>query len=335
MPKSYHHLTRIQRCQIDILLKRGDSKVKIAKALNVHPSTICREIKKNSAKKRDTSQRVYKFEDAHKKSMRKRREASARPSKMTQEIKNIIKQKINLQWSPEQISGWLKLNNIIMLSHETIYKMIYIDKRKGGILYKNLRRRGKKYQKRESRYRHRAISNRVGIEHRPEIVGLKERVGDWEIDTIVGKGHIGAVVTMVDRASKLTKMHFVPRKTAENVSNALIFKLLEIDKYVLTITADNGGEFARHEEVSKKLNADFYFSKPYHAWERGLNEHTNGLIRQYIPKYTHITNISQEKINEIEDLLNNRPRKVLNYLTPLEAFEKLTKIHDEKIALHS
>lgn len=335
MPKSYHHLTRIQRCQIDTLLKRGVSKVEIAKTLNVSPSTICREIKKNSAKKRDSSQIIYKFEDAHKKSMRKRREASARPSKMTLEIKNIIKQKVNLQWSPEQISGWLKLNNIIMLSHETIYKMIYKDKRKGGILYKNLRRRGKKYQKRESRYRHRAISNRVGIENRPEIVGLKERVGDWEIDTIVGKGHIGAVVTMVDRASKLTKMHFVPRKTSENVSNALIFKLLEIDKYVLTITADNGGEFARHEEVSKKLNADFYFSKPYHAWERGLNEHTNGLIRQYIPKNTHIINISQEKINEIEDLLNNRPRKVLNYLTPLEAFEKLTKIHDEKIALQS
>ena len=334
MPKSYHHLTRDQRCQIDILLKRGDSKVKIAKILGVHPSTICREIKKNSAKKRETAQMLYKFEDAHKKASRKRREASARPSKMTAQTKSIIIEKINLQWSPDQISGWLRINNIIMLSHETIYKMIYKDKRKCGALYKNLRRRGKKYQKRGSRYKHRAIPNRVGIEHRPEIVGLKKRVGDWELDTIVGKGHIGAVVTMVDRASKLTKMHFVPRKTSENVSNALIFKLLGISEYVLTMTADNGGEFSKHEEVSRKLNADFYFSRPYHAWERGLNEHTNGLIRQYIPKNTHITNMSQEEINEIEDLLNNRPRKVLNYLTPLEAFEKLTK-NDEKIALQS
>ena len=323
MPQGYHHLTRDQRCQIDILLKRGDSKKRISEILDVHPSTICREIKKNSAKKRETLQVIYKFEDAHRKALRKRREASSRPSKMTTEIKNIIKQKINLQWSPEQISGWLKINNIIMLSHETIYKMIYNDKRKGGILYKNLRRLGKKYQKRSSRYKHRAISNRVGIEHRPKIVDLKERVGDWEIDTIVGKGHIGAIVTMVDRASKLTKMYFVPRKTSENVANALICKLLTINKHVITITADNGGEFSRHEEVSKKLNADFYFAKPYHAWERGLNEHTNGLIRQYIPKNTQITNFSQERINEIEDLLNNRPRKVLDYLTPVEAFKKL------------
>jgi IS30 family transposase len=323
MPKSYHHLTRDQRCQIDILLKRGDSKVQIAKILGVHPSTICREIKKNSAKKRDTHQRVYKFEDAHGKALRKRREASLRPSKMTVETRNIIKEKINLQWSPEQISGWLKLNNIISLSHETIYKMIYKDRRKGGILYKNLRRSGKKYQKRGSRNKHRAITNRVGIEHRPKIVELKQRVGDWEVDTIVGKGHVGAVVTMVDRTSKLTKMFAIPRKTSENVANALIHKLLTINEHVITITADNGGEFAKHEEVSKALNADFYFARPYHSWERGLNEHTNGLIRQYIPKNIPIASFCQKKIDEIEDLLNNRPRKVLNYLTPLEAFKKL------------
>lgn len=270
MPKSYHHLTRDQRCQIYILLKRGDSKVRIAKILCVHPSTICREIKRNSAKKRETNQIIYKFEDAQRKALRKRREASCRPSKMTEETKNIIKQKIHLQWSPEQISGWLRINNIILLSHETIYKMIYKDKRKGGMLYKNLRRAGKKYQKRGSRYKHRAIPNRVDIDHRPKIVELKERLGDWEIDTIVGKGHVGAVVTMVDRASKLTKMYFVPRKTSENVANALICKLLEIKDYVITITADNGGEFAKHEEVSRQLHADFYFAKPFMLGKEGL-----------------------------------------------------------------
>jgi IS30 family transposase len=329
MPNGYHHLTRDQRCQIDILLKRGDSKAVIAKTLGIHPSTISREIKKNSAVKQTTKIQEYRYEDAHRKALRRRREVSSRPSKMTTEIKNIIKDKLSFQWSPDQISGWLKLNNIVKVSHETIYKMIYKDKCKGGVLYQNLRRYGRKYHKRMSRKKHCGIPNRVDIDQRPSIVELKQRVGDWEVDTIIGKGQIGAVVTMVDRASKLTKMYYVSNKTSQNVVDAMTCKLLSIKEHVITITADNGGEFSKHEEVSKKLNADFYFAKPYHAWERGLNEHTNGLIRQYIPKNIPIINFTQEKINEIEDLLNNRPRKVLNYLTPIEAYKKLT-INDEK-----
>ncbi len=326
MPKGYHHLTRDQRCQIDILMKRGDSQALIAVTLRVHPSTISRELKRNSARRIKTQQFEYQYAEAHKKSLRKRRNASCRPNKMTTETKNIIKDKLYLQWSPDQISGWLLRKDIIKISHETIYKMIWKDKRQGGNLYKNLRHHRKKYQKRgSSKSKNCCIPRRVDIDQRPKIVELKQRIGDWEVDTVVGKGHNGAIVTMVERSSKLTKLCLVPKKTSQNVADALICKLLSINDYVITITADNGGEFAKHEEVSKQLKADFYFSKPYHAWERGLNEHTNGLIRQYIPKSAHITEFTQAQVNEIEELLNNRPRKVLNYLTPIEAFKKVSE----------
>lgn len=335
MPKGYQHLTRDQRCQIDTLKKRGDSQALIALALGVSPSTISREIKRNSAKRTKTQNLEYQYAEAHKKSQRKRRKASCRPSKMEAEIKKLIKDKLHLQWSPEQISGWLNCKHIIKISHETIYKMVWKDKRKGGNLYKNLRHHRKKYQKRgSSKSKNCCIPRRVDIDLRPKIVELKQRVGDWEVDTVVGKGHNGAIVTMVDRASKLTKLCLVPKKTSQNVADAMVCKLLSITDFVITITADNGGEFAKHEEVSRKLDAEFYFSKPYHAWERGLNEHTNGLIRQYIPKGVHMTEFTEIQINKIEDLLNNRPRKVLNFLTPIEAFKKLSKQAIE-IALHS
>jgi IS30 family transposase len=335
MPKGYHHLTRDQRCQIDVLKKRGESQRLIAASLGKHPSTISRELKRNSAKRMKNQKIEYQYAEAHHKSLRKRRKASCRPNKMTTEIKNIIKNKLFLQWSPEQISGWLYRHNIIKISHETIYKMVWRDKRKGGNLYKNLRHHRKNYQKRgSSKSKNCCIPRRVDIDLRPKIVEQKKRVGDWEADTIVGKGHNGAVVTMVDRASKLTKLYLVEKKTSQNVANAMISKLLSISDYVFTITADNGGEFAKHEEVSRHLDANFYFAKPYHAWERGLNEHTNGLIRQYIPKKCHITDFTQEQVTQIEDLLNNRPRKVLNYLTPIEAFEKLMN-NQRLIALQS
>lgn len=327
MPKGYHHLTRTQRCQIHTLKERGDSQASIARALNVDPSSISRELKRNSARRIKTQQIEYQFDEAHKKSQRRRREASCRPSKLTSEAKDIIKRKLGLQWSPDQISGWLRENNHpLQVSHETIYKMIWKDKGKGGKLYENLRHHRKKYQKRgASKSKNCCIPRRIDIDNRPKIVELKQRVGDWEVDTVVGKGHNGAIVTMVDRASKLTKLHLIPRKTSQNVADAMIYKLFSINKLVITITADNGGEFAKHEEVSKKLSADFYFSKPYHAWERGLNEHTNGLIRQYIPKGVCLTTITQAQIKGIENLLNNRPRKVLKYQTPIEAFKRLSK----------
>lgn len=336
MSKHYHHLTRDQRCQIAVLIKRGESQASIARSLGKDPSTICREIKRNSIQRKGCAHSEYIPQEAQRKSLRKRRKASQRPNKLISETKQAIIDKLQLQWSPEQIAGWLKRHQYpVTVSHETIYKMIWRDKRKGGNLYKHLRRYRKKYHKRGSPKAGRScIPNRVDIEERPEIVELKERLGDWEIDTIVGKGHQGAVVTMVDRASRLTKLYHVPRKTASNVAEGLISKLSPLKDFTLTVTADNGGEFAKHESVSAILETSFYFSKPYHSWERALNEHTNGLLRQYLPKDMALKDLAQDRIDEIENLLNNRPRKVLNYETPLEVFERLSQ-GSMKIALQN
>lgn len=330
MAESYHHLTYEQRCQLETLKKRGDSPSSIAKELGFHPSTIYRELARNKGKK------GYRFKQAHRKATERRKKASHECSKMTPEMISLIESKLNLQWSPEQISGWLKKNdNLENISHERIYQHVWADKKSGGVLYKQLRHSGKKYNKRSSGKAGRGcIPNRTDINERPEIVEQKCRLGDWEIDTIIGKGHKGAIVSMVDRASKLTKLIVVSKKTAHDVSEALVKKLAPIQEFVLTLTADNGKEFAYHEQVACRLETDFFFAKPYHSWERGLNEHTNGLVRQYFPKSTAFDEVTQEQIEEVEILLNNRPRKVLEYSTPIEVFERLSQ-RSMAIALHT
>jgi len=318
MPKGYHHLTYIQRSQIVILKDRGDSLNKIAKALNVHHTTISREIKRNSGEE------GYNYQQAEAKAIANR--PSHPKKKMTPQLIELLEEKLKLQWSPVQISGWLKVKGKGLASHETIYKYIWQDKREGGLLYKELRHNGKKYNKRSKGSTGRGcIIGRVDIDQRPPIVAEKTRLGDWELDTIIGARGEDAIVSIVERASKLTQLVKVGRKTAQEVSQALIASLEPMKAFVNTLTADNGVEFAYHQKVSRRLRAEFYFAKPYHSWERGLNEHTNGLIRQYFPKKTHFSDISTEDIKRVELLLNNRPRKVLNFETPIERFEKLSK----------
>lgn len=318
MPKGYHHLTYDKRCQIYTLKQRGDSAATIAKTLDVDPSTISRELKRNSGK------RGYRYQQAHEKSKERRLETPHPNQKMNLELTAIIEEKLKLQWSPVQISGWLKREKKF-ISHETIYKYIWKDKKIGGSLYKELRHQGKKYNKRGKATAGRGcIPNRVDIDSRPSIVEEKTRLGDWELDTIIGTGQSGAIVSIVERASKLTMLVKVFSKTAEEVERALIARLLPIKEFVYTLTADNGKEFANHQRVSTVLGASFYFARPYHSWERGLNEHTNGLVRQYFPKTKRFDELSEEDIENVELLLNNRPRKVLNFETPLEAFSRLS-----------
>lgn len=318
MAKSYRHLTYDQRCQIFALKESGSFSSEIAKVIGVHRTTIFRELKRNS----DTS--GYHYQKAQEISLSRR----SRPhnKKMFPTMIMIIEEKLLMDWSPEQISGWLKKNENISISHETIYKHIWQDKAKGGTLYKHLRHKGKKYNKRSGGSAGRGcIYNRVDIKERPAIVENKVRLGDWELDTIVGAKHKGAIVSMVDRTAKLTKLVKVNNKTAAEVRDALIKKLRPIRKFVFTLTSDNGKEFAYHQAVSRDIKADFFFATPYHSWERGLNEHTNGLVRQYFPKSTSFGDISEEDIERVEELLNNRPRKSLGYETPIEAFRRLSK----------
>jgi transposase, IS30 family len=318
MAKGYHHLTYSQRCQISILKEREESQSEIARMLGVHRSTICRELTRNRRS------RTYEHDLAEKTAQDRRRTPPSKQNKFTK-LFSLIEEKLNLQWSPVQISGRLKEKGLGAISPETIYKYIRIDKKKGGTLYKNLRHQGKKYNKKGKGTSGRGcIPGRIDIKERPAIVEEKKRVGDWELDTIIGANHNGVIVSMVDRATKYTRLMKVFYKTAEEVGKAIIQALSPISEFVHTLTADNGKEFAYHQMIGKELGATVYFATPYHSWERGLNEHTNGLVRQYFPKGMRFDEITEEEIKAVEAALNSRPRKILLFETPVEAFERLT-----------
>jgi transposase, IS30 family len=320
MPKGYHHLTHSQRCQIYALNKSGLSQAKIAKIVGVSQATVSRELARNRGLK------GYRHKQAHEKALARRRKASSVPRKMTRELIAIIERLLReAQLSPEQISGRLDLELNIKISDERIYQHIWRDKRNGGDLYKNLRHSGKKYNKRSGKLAGRGlIPNRVGIEHRPDEVAAKIRVGDFEGDTIAGANHRGAIVSLVDRKTKYVFLRLIQSTKADITTKAIIDALKPIKEHVYTITTDNGKEFADHATVAKVLDLQYFFANPYHSWERGLNENTNGLVRQYFPKGTDFTKLTTEQVLAVEIKLNNRPRKTLGYKTPREEFLHLT-----------
>ena len=311
----YKQLTLEKRYQISALIKAGLNQKSIARELGVHPSTISREFRRNS-----DAIRGYNAEFAQIKSTKIERSKKKRFS-LTKPIEKYIRAKLKLDWSPEQISGRMRKDTGISVVHETIYRYIYTNKKNGGKLYKYLRHKNKKYHCRSNDYMRRGtIIDRVMIDKRPKIVEKKNRIGDLEIDTVVGKDHKGFLVTVVDRKSKFVIIKNVPTKEASVVTEALIEMIYPIKGITKTITSDNGKEFAYHKQISAALETDFYFANPYHSWERGLNEHTNGLIRQYLPKKSEFLNVSKDEINMIQNRLNHRPRKILNYKTPYEVF---------------
>ena len=302
-----------KRYQIEALIKEGLSYRAIAKNLEVSHSTISREIRRNSL---DDGE--YRAEQAVI-STRYRYQRKKKNRRLTKAHIHYIRQHLKQGWSPEQISGRMVKDGFSSISHETIYQYIY--RRGNETLHQYLRHKNKKYTKRSAAKRSRGqIKDKRSIEERPEIVDKKIRVGDWEIDTVIGKDHIGALVTIVDRHSKLTLIKKVPSKHAHEVTKATLELLRPIKQHTLTITSDNGKEFAYHKEISKALETEFYFAHPYRSCERGLNEHTNGLIREYIPKGTYFSDIDDRFIVEIQNHLNNRPRKALEYKTPAEVF---------------
>lgn len=278
--------------------------------MGVSQSTVSRELKRN------TGDRGYRYKQAQERTTLRRKEAS-KATKMTEVLIAKIESKLCIEWSPEQISGWLLQEQNELISHESIYLHVWSNKQSGGDLYTYLRRQGKKYDKRRNGKSTRGqIKNRVSIDDRPRVVDDKSRVGDWEIDTVIGKGHSGALVTIVERATSFTVSKQVEGKTAAAVTLATIALLKPLKGVVRTITADNGKEFAYHEKISKELEAEFYFAHPYSSWERGLNENTNGLLRQYFPKSTDFKKVTQAEVRRAVKRLNTRPRKSLDFKTP-------------------
>jgi len=311
---SYTQLTRDQRYQIYVLIKAAHNQSEIAAIMGCHKSTISRELRRNRG------ERGYYPNQADLLAQRRQRHSHGPriPAQTWQQIELLLRQ----QWSPEQITGRLKLERQRSVSHERIYLYIYADKRRGGSLHRHLRSQ-KKQRKRYGGYIRRGqIPNRTSIEQRPQIVASKRRFGDWEADTIIGARHQGGILSLVERKSKLTRLHKLQSKRAGEVKDTSVALLAPLADRVHTITVDNGKEFCQHEQITAALQAAIYFAHPYASWERGLNENTNGLVRQYFPKKHDFARITNAQVERVEDLLNDRPRKTLGYRTPNEVFFK-------------
>ena len=311
--RTYTQLAQEQRYQIYALLKMGHNQTEIAKEIGAHKSTISRELSRNRG------QRSYRPKQAHQMALNRRKKAQPR---IQAESWALIESKLREDWSPEQISSWLKQNKDIQVSHERIYLHILENQRAGGDLYKHLRCQKKRRKRYGSYDRRGKLPNRRSIEERPEIVDQRQRFGDWEVDTILGKGRRQAIVTLTERKSRFALLRKVERRKAELVCDAMIDLLQPVSDCSHTITADNGKEFAEHKRIAHQLEIDFFFAHPYAAWERGSNENMNGLIRQYFPKGCDFTTITDEEIEFVMSRLNNRPRKCLGFKTPFEVFYK-------------
>jgi len=311
---NYKQLAREQRYQIYALKRAGQNQTQIALVLGCHKSTISRELQRNRGQK---SYRPYQADE-----LAYDRQCAAYRSRIAWETWQLVERLLRQDWSPEQIAGRLKLEKRPTVSHECIYLYIYADKRRRGTLHQHLRSQ-KKQRKRYSGYIRRGqIPNRISIDKRPKIVASKGRYGDWEADTIVGARHKGGILSAVERKSKLTRLRKLATKAAAEMKDNTIELLAPLAAKVHTITVDNGKEFCEHQLIATGLQARIYFAHPYASWERGLNENTNGLVRQYFPKKFDFAKFSAKDLQQVEDRLNNRPRKTLGYRTPNEVFFK-------------
>ena len=312
---TYTQLAQEQRYQIYALLKMEHTQPEIAANLGVHKSTVSREVRRNRG------MRGYRPKQAHEKALERRKQKAEQ--RITSETWAFVEDKLRLDWSPEQISGWFKENAKASVSHEWIYQYVYADKRAGGNLHTHLRCQKKRRKRYGGRDRRGKIPNRTSIEQRPAAVEQRERVGDWEADTIIGKGRRHAIVTLVDRKTRFTLLERIERCTAAATEEAIVQLLQPYQLRRLTITCDNGKEFANHQEIARRLQTEVYFAHPYASWERGTNENTNGLIRQYVPKTDDFSNVTADRIAFIKERLNHRPRKCLDFKTPDMVFSKL------------
>jgi IS30 family transposase len=319
---TYKHIDLKERYRIQALLKTGLSIPAIADQLGRDPTTIRRELKRGSPNQTpydpDHSQCRYNTARAYCKS----------PYKLSSPFMvAYIHEKLHLLWSPEQICGRLFLEHSISLAPMSIYRLIYTQAEHGGDLWTYMRsaRKRPKRRKPQKTIRDR-IKDRISIHQRPDVVDRGERLGDVEVDTIVGPAHQGALVTITDRVSSFCWIGQAHGKQAWPVAKKIKQLLKPYKAQIHTITSDNGLEFSEHKTVAKSLKADYYFADPYQTNQRSRIEHTNKLIRQFVPKKTDIRFVSSQQCRIIMNQLNNRPRKKLGYKTPNEVFLTPTKI---------
>lgn len=309
---NYRQLTENERYQIYALRKAGHEQQTIANMLDRHPATISRELRRNRGL------RGYRPGQAQQLS-RCRRGGAAKACKLTVEVRDWIRQLLRQELSPAQVVAYLRRRRGVRLHHETIYRFIYADQAEGGDLYQHLRIASKPYRKRYGHYDRRGrIPNRTSIHERPSVVERRSRLGDWEGDTVMGRNRQSALLTVVERKSLYTRIIKLAGKQSEQLAEAAVAGLHKLKRFFRTLTLDNGLEFAAHERLADALAVDVYFADPYASWQRGINENTNGLIRQYFPKGTDFNQVTQAEIDHVMNRLNNRPRQTRGHRSPNE-----------------
>jgi IS30 family transposase len=312
----YRQITSGERYAIGALRRRGLSARQIATELGRAHTTISREIRRNSCN--DGGYRPFKA--SHR--TRGRRSRSRRNARITPETWGIVERYLRLDWSPEQVAGFLRVEGVLRISHESIYVRVWRDKATGGDLWKHMRQATKKRRKRYGAYDSRGkVAGKRHISERPPEVEDRREVGHWEIDTVMGTEHgRNSVLTLVERATGYTVMGKLERHRAADAVTRCVELIEREAGRVATITADNGSEFHSYKQIEGATGVEFYFATPHHSWERGTNENTNGLIRQYLPKKTSQSHITQVDCDRIAAKLNSRPRKRLGYKTPEECY---------------
>ena len=314
--RNYSQLTTEDRYTISALRTQGLSSAEIARVLGRHRSTITREVERNYCRL-DGAYRAAKADSR----TRGRRSRSRRNQQFSASEYKLVEECLKSEWSPEQISGRLEEYGILYISHETIYKYIWADKEAGGDLHTYLRCAQKIRRKRYRAYDSRGqLANKRHISERPKSVETRKTCGHWEIDTVAGKGSKDCIVTIVERKTGFTLIGKMPNKTMRSLNERTLQLIARHPEQFKSITSDNGTEFHDYKQIERKTGIPFYFATPYHSWERGTNENTNGLIRQYLPKGTSMKSLTQCQCNAIAKKLNTRPRKRLAYKTPEEMF---------------
>ena len=312
----YCQITQEERYQIAALRQAGRWPAEIARRLGRHPSTISRELARNRSPW-DGSYRPSKAQEQ----ANGRRSRSRRNRRFGGADWELVEHLLRRDWSPEQVAGWLARHDRLSISHETIYRYVWADRANGGDLYRHLRCAPKKRRKRYGRYDSRG--RRAGkrrIEERPAAVERRTTVGHWEIDTVMGRGNRHCIVTLVERATGYVRIGKLRARTAQELNRRTIALIRRSPRTFQTITADNGTEFHSYAAIERATGVRFYFATPHHAWERGSNENTNGLVRQYLPKRKSMARLDQRGCHEIAKRLNTRPRKRYGYQTPEERF---------------
>lgn len=310
----YKQLTEVERVQIYVMKKAGHSQESISFALARSPSTISRELRRNKGLKGYRPAQAQRYSDT-------RHTKAAKKRKVTDEVRDWITTLLRQELSPQQVVDYLRREKSLSLHHETVYRLVYADKAEDGDLYRHLRIVSKPYRKRYGHYERRGkIKNRVSIDKRPLVVERRSRVGDWEGDTIIGKGRQSALLTLVERKTLYTVIARLTGKRVDLLAEAAVKVMKPNQRRLHTLTLDNGLEFAQHEQIAKQLKVKIYFAHPYSSWERGINENTNGLIRQYFPKGTDFNLVSDKDIAHVMERLNNRPRRTRGCRTPNELF---------------